>query len=68
MNQVLLRLQASIEKKRLIAAEQFLPLLDRVVKNESYLNMARERASGLATFIRSNEGQAAKPEEQAAKP
>ena len=53
VNQVLLRLQSSMEKNRVVAAEQFLPLLDRVVKNDSYLNMARERADALANFIRS---------------
>ena len=52
VNDALLRLQITMEHKRLVAAPQFLPLLDRVVKNESYLHMARERAASLADAIR----------------
>ena len=52
VNKVLLQIQVSIERSRLVAATQFLPLLERVVKNESYLNMARNRAADLADFIR----------------
>jgi hypothetical protein len=48
----LLLLQTTRDQKRLIAPEQFLPLLDRVVKNESYLHMARERAAVFANDIR----------------
>jgi hypothetical protein len=53
VNDALLRLQSAWERKRLVGAEQFLPLLDRVIKNESYLHMARERAAALADSIRS---------------
>ena len=52
VNDALLLLQASWERKRLVAHPQFLPLLDRVAKNESYLHMARERAASLADAIR----------------
>jgi hypothetical protein len=52
VNDALLLLQVSFEKKRLIALDQYLPLLDRVVKNDSYLHMARERAASLADAIR----------------
>lgn len=52
VNDALLRLQITLEHKRLVAAEQFLPLLDRVVKNESFLHIARERAASLADVIR----------------
>jgi hypothetical protein len=48
----LLRIEAARNQKRLVAEEQFLPLLDRVVKNESYLHMARDRAAALAESIR----------------
>ncbi len=48
----LILIQATRDQKRLIAPQQFLPLLDRVVKNESYLHMARERAASFATEIR----------------
>jgi hypothetical protein len=40
------------DQKRIVAPDQFLPLLDRVVKNESFLHMARERAAGLAEWAR----------------
>lgn len=52
VNKALLLLQAAMERKRLVALDQYLPMLDRIAKNDSYLNMARERARGLAEFIR----------------
>lgn len=52
VNKVLLQFQAAMERGRLVASDQFLPWLDRVAKNESYLNMARERAASLAATIR----------------
>ena len=52
VNDVLLQLQITWDHKRLVAPEQFLPLLDRIVKNESFLHLARERAAGLAEAIR----------------
>jgi hypothetical protein len=48
----LILVQAASDQKRLVAPEQFLPLLDRVVKNESYMHMARERAAAFAQQIR----------------
>lgn len=48
----LILIQSSRDRKRLVAPRQFLPLLDRVVKNESYLHMARERAAAFADEIR----------------
>lgn len=48
----ILRLEVLRDQKRLAAPEQFLPLLDRVVKNESFLHMARDRAAALAEGIR----------------
>jgi hypothetical protein len=56
LNQAVLQLQASYERKRLVGAQQFLPLLDRVAKNETFMHMTRERAASLADAIR-----AAKP-------
>ncbi len=53
VNDALLKLQVTLERKRLVAAEQFLPLLDRVIKNDSYMHMARERAASIADIIRS---------------
>jgi hypothetical protein len=52
VNEALLQLQVTYEHRRLIAPEQFLPLLDRVAKNESFMHIARERAAGMAEAIR----------------
>ena len=52
VNDVLLQLQITYEHKRLVAPEQFLPLLDRIAKNESFIHIARERAAGLTESIR----------------
>ncbi len=52
VNDALLALDISIEHKRAVAVQQFLPLLDRIVKNESYLHIARERAAAIAEAIR----------------
>lgn len=58
VNKVLLQMQAAMERGRLVATDQFLPWLDRVAKNESYLNMARERAASLAATIRNGKATA----------
>lgn len=47
VNKALLQLEASWDKKRLLGVQQFEPLLKRVVNNESYLHMDRERAEKL---------------------
>jgi hypothetical protein len=52
VNDVLLQMQASWERNRLVAPEQFLPLLDRIAKNESYLHISRELAAAIAEAIR----------------
>lgn len=52
VNDVLLQLETTWDRKRLVAPEQFLPLLDRIAKNESYLHLARERAAAIAEAIR----------------
>lgn len=48
----LLQIEISLDKKRLVAPEQFLPLLDRVAGNESYMHTARSRAAEVAAAIR----------------
>jgi len=48
----ILRIEVIRDQKRLISPEQFLPLLDRVTKNESFLHIARDRAAALAEGIR----------------
>ncbi|MCP5116751.1 MAG: hypothetical protein GY953_38480 [bacterium] len=52
VNKVLLQMEISIHRGRLVAQEMYLPLLDRVANNESYLNMARDRAAAIAHYIR----------------
>lgn len=52
VNEALLRLEALRDRNSLVAPEQFLPLLDRIAKNETYMHMARERAAGLADDFR----------------
>jgi hypothetical protein len=53
VNQALLELEAARDNKRLVSPEQFLPLLDRIVKNESFMHMSRTRAASLAEDFRS---------------
>lgn len=55
VNQSILQLQAAWERKRLVGVAQYLPMLDRVAKNESYLHMARQRAAALADTFRAAE-------------
>jgi hypothetical protein len=52
VNDVLLQIEASWDRNRLAAPEQFLPLLDRVAKNASYLHISQERAAEIAEAIR----------------
>lgn len=52
VNKALLQFQAALDRNRIVGLEQYLPFLDRVAKNESYLHMARDRAASLADFIR----------------
>lgn len=52
VNQALLKLESAWDRRRLVALQLFLPLLDRVDKNETYLHMARERAARLAATFR----------------
>lgn len=52
VNQALLLVESAYDRKRLVAPAQFLPVLDRIAKDESYLHQARLRAAGLADQIR----------------
>ncbi len=45
-------LEASFEGGRVVAPEQYLPMLDRVAKNETYMHQARAKAAELAEYIR----------------
>jgi hypothetical protein len=50
--QALTQLGAAIEAKRVVGLEQYLPTLDRIIKNETYMHTARVRASEIAEYIR----------------
>jgi hypothetical protein len=52
VNQAILRLESQWDRKRLVGVQQYIPLLERVAKNDVYLNMARERAAKLADVFR----------------
>lgn len=52
VNKALLQIEAAYDRNRLVTLERFLPLLDRVAKNDAYLHMARERAATLADAFR----------------
>jgi hypothetical protein len=45
-------LAAAFENGRVVAPEQFLPMLDRVAKNETYMHQSRARAAEMAEAIR----------------
>lgn len=48
----LLLLESAYDRKRVVGTAQYLPLLDRIAKNEVYMHQARVRAAGLAEEIR----------------
>ena len=47
-----LQLESAYNEKRLVDTAQYLPLLDRIAKNETYMHQARMRAAGLADQFR----------------
>ena len=51
VDQAFLQVRMLWDAHRLIAPEQFLPLLARISKNESFMHMDRERAASLADEI-----------------
>jgi len=48
----LTQLGSAMERKRAVGLDQYLPTLDRIIKNESYMHTARVRASEIAETIR----------------
>lgn len=68
VNKVLLQIESSWDRNRLVGVEQFLPLLDRVARNDVYLHMARERAAGLAEAFRNPKPAPPKPEQSTTAP
>lgn len=58
---MILRLEAAWDKRRIVGPDLFIPLLERVVKSESYMNIARERARSLIEAFRNPEAAPEKP-------
>lgn len=59
-------LESAIDRKRMVALDQFLPVLDRVSNSESYMHAARAIAAEIGEYIRNakspaNQAPAAKP-------
>jgi hypothetical protein len=52
VHQSLMNIEALWNQKRLVGTAQFLPLFDRVAMDETYLNIARERARTLGDAVR----------------
>lgn len=52
VDKALLLLEAAYDRKRLVDTAQYLPLLDRIANNESYIHQARLRAAALADQFR----------------
>ncbi|HXS98874.1 MAG TPA: hypothetical protein VN736_29970 [Candidatus Limnocylindrales bacterium] len=48
----LLLLEGAMDRGRIVAPQQFLPMLDRIVDNENYMHTARARAAEIAESIR----------------
>jgi len=51
VNDAMVKIQIAWDNKRLVGTAQLLPLLDQVVKNESFVHIARERAAQLVDAI-----------------
>jgi hypothetical protein len=58
-------LYSALERKRLVGLDQFLPMLDRIAKNETYMHTARVRAAEIAEAIRNPKPAADAPAEAA---
>jgi hypothetical protein len=59
-------LGSALDRKRLVGLEQYLPMLDRICNNDSYMHTARAQAAEIAEAIRAakpsaNDPPAAKP-------
>lgn len=61
VNKTLLQLETSWDRRRLLAVNQFEPWLNRVVKNESFLNMDRDRAQKLLDSFKNPQPAPPKP-------
>jgi hypothetical protein len=63
LNAAVVEVHSAWDRKRLVAPDQFLRLLDRIAKNQTFMHMTRERAASLADAFRAAaQSPAAKPE------
>lgn len=58
---MILKLEAAWDKRRIVATDLFIPLLERVIKSGNYMNIARERARSLVESFRNPEAAPEKP-------
>jgi hypothetical protein len=61
VDKALRNLRASMDRNRLVGLEQYLPMLDRIANNDSYMHTARMKASEMAEAIRGAKPAADKP-------
>jgi hypothetical protein len=54
VHEALINVESCWVQRRLMGADQFLPLLDQIAQNEIYLHMARQRAAMLGEAIRAS--------------
>jgi hypothetical protein len=52
VDKALRQLWSAMDRKRLVALDQYLPMLDRIANNESYMHTARAKAAEMAESIR----------------
>ncbi|HET8547006.1 MAG TPA: hypothetical protein VFL57_03340 [Bryobacteraceae bacterium] len=52
VNKIILQIETSHDRQRILGADALLPVLDRVAKSEAFMHMTRERAAKLAEAIR----------------
>ena len=52
VNKIILQIESSNDRQRILGPDAILPLLDRVAKSESFMHMTRERAARLAETLR----------------
>ena len=58
VHEALIHIEETWQRRRLMGADQFLPLLDQIAQNEIYLHMARQRAAVLGESIRASKAKA----------
>lgn len=58
VHDALIHIEETWVRRRLMGADQFLPLLDQIAQNDIYLHMARQRAAVLGESIRASKAKA----------